>query len=171
MSIISLADAKAHLRVFHSEDDAYITTLVTVVHEEWEQVTRLRLGVHSFTRRYELKPDDGYFRFDQVPVNTATATWTKDGGSPLTLTATKFRTLEYFTAYDAREQIDTAAIEFPGTLAFSTNLALASVPVSIVQALKLRLGYYYAYRGDDATPPDTAGWQMLASRWRTGAIL
>lgn len=171
MSIISLADAKAHLRVFHSEDDAYITGLITVVHEEWEQITRLRIGVHAISRRYDLTPDDGYFRFDALPVNTANATWTADGGSPVTLTATKFRTLEYFTVYDAREQIDNGTIAFPGTLAYATSLSLANVPVSIVQALKLRLAYYYAYRGDDPTPPNMEGWNILAQRWRTGAIL
>jgi len=171
MSVFSLADAKSHLRVFHAEDDAYITTLITVVQEEWEQVTRMRFGAHLVSRRYDLEPDDGYFRFDLYPVNTATATWTEDNGSPVTLTASNFRTLEYLSIYDAREEIDLGTIAFPGTLAYSTSMAVASVPVSIQQALKLRLAYYYAYRGDDPTPPDCDGYNILAARWRTGAIL
>lgn len=173
--IISTADAKAHCRIFHSQDDAYLATLITAVVAEWERVTHYALAEDTTERPqyYEDAPEDGQFRVWVRPVDVTSVTWIADGAAiPTPLPEEHWRSLDGYSVYDATTLISDDTLTFPGTLTYSTLLATSgTVPADIIQALKMRVAYYYAYRGDDVQPPDTDGWLMLAARHRTGAVL
>jgi hypothetical protein len=60
--LITTADAKSHLRVYHTEDDSYIASLVQAVCIEWEEVTHQYIGQGFINanpaQRYLQAPDD-----------------------------------------------------------------------------------------------------------------
>lgn len=173
--LISTADAKLHLRVFHSQDDAYIADLVQAALIEWEEVTHQYIGQGFITQtpahRYLQAPDDGVFRPFFNPVNTATLpvlTCDDALASPITPTEAWIK-LDGAAAYVIGDSlVNDANYSYP--LSFSYTLVTAFT-LQIKQAVLLRVGYMYSYRGDDANPPDMKGWLMLVARHRTGALL
>lgn len=170
MPIITTSDAKAHLRVFHAEDDTYIASLVVMVAAEWERVTHQSLtAATEYSHVYAVEPEDCVLRAWHHPVDVAAdcITYTDTAGNPQTIgTASHWLTLDTYSQY-VLDDVERAAIVYPLTLTYETG----GLPDDVKIALLLRLGYFYAYRGDDVNPPDSSAWQMLAARHRTGALL
>lgn len=182
-NIVTTAEAKTHLRVYHSLDDSYIATLCTVAQQEWEAVTKMLLDSASTqqTIRYEEKPADGLLRFYYWPVDFVGAivkpVFLPDGGNPYIFSNNELVETDLFQAVDAREVINNGTITFPGTLLyytlydFSVLAGGVAPPASIKHCLLMRIGSLYSYRGDDIQPPNLEQWKMLAARWRKGALL
>lgn len=175
-TILTTAEAKTHLRVFHSLDDAYIATLCTVAQEEWEAVTKMLLDSQGTeqTIRYDESPADGLFRFHFWPVKNTGGQLPHFIGSDLVQTnfvAADFRELDLWQAIDARTLIEDGTLKFPGSLHYRTMYTSATVPQSIRHCLLMRVGSLYSYRGDDVQPPNMDQWKMLAARWRKGGLL
>jgi len=175
-TVITTAEAKTHLRVFHSLDDAYIGTLCTVAQEEWESVTKMLLDSQGTEQsiRFDEAPADGLFRFYNWPVkNTAPNLPYFVGFNAVTTTFTvsQFREIDLWQAIDARSQIEDGTLVFPGTLYYRTLYTSATTPQSIRHCLLMRIGSLYSYRGDDVNPPNLDQWLMLAARWRKGGLL
>ena len=173
--LITTADAKSHLRVYHTEDDSYIASLVQAVCIEWEEVTHQNIGQGFITatpaQRYLAQPDDGVFRPYFNPVDTTIQpTFTTDAlpGSPITPTEAWVK-LDGAAAYVVGTSL-TNNVNYTYPLSFGFTLSTA-FNAEIKQALLLRIGYFYSYRGDDPSPPDMKGWQMLVARHRTGALI
>jgi hypothetical protein len=173
--LITTADAKSHLRVYHTEDDSYIASLVQAVCIEWEEVTHQNIGQGFITatpaQRYLAQPDDGVFRPYFNPVDTTIQpTFTTDAlpGSPITPTEAWVK-LDGAAAYVVGTSL-TNNVNYTYPLSFGYTLTTA-FNAEIKQALLLRVGYFYSYRGDDPSPPDMKGWQMLVARHRTGALI
>ena len=173
--LITTADAKSHLRVYHTEDDSYIASLVQAVCIEWEEVTHQNIGQGFITatpaQRYLAEPDDGVFRPYFNPVDTTIQpTFTTDAlpGSPITPTEAWVK-LDGAAAYVVGDSlINNVNYTYPLSFGFTLTTAFNA---EIKQALLLRVGYFYSYRGDDPSPPDMKGWQMLVARHRTGALI
>lgn len=169
---LTTADAKAHLRVYHTLDDSYIASLITAATHEWTAVTHMPLEATSYTHVYEAAPVDGVYRIYHHPLvlNSITANYT-DPVAGLTVDPVSQSVVTVLDGYaqivPTAEQV--ATWTFPVTLSYTAGVA--AIPASVKQALLLRIGYWYSFRGDDVHPPDTAAWQMLAARYRTGALL
>lgn len=171
--LITTADAKVHLRVYHTEDDSYIATLVQAVCEEWESITHQTIGQDLATSQshyYTEEPEDGFLRAYFNPVDTATLPTivTEDPVSTISPTEAWIK-LDGYAIYPISTSLtESATYSYPLTFTYSISTAFNSI---IKQALLLRVGYFYSYRGDDPSPPDMTGWLMLAARYRTGALL
>ena len=173
--IISTADVKAHLRVYHNEDDSYLANLVTAVTQEWEDITHQSIGASIVpanpSQRYTEAPDDGVYRTYFNPVDTQfnpIIICDNTPASPITPTE-EWQQLDGATIYPVGTSL-TSNVDYTFPLYFTYNTYSALNGI-IKQALLLRIGYFYSYRGDDAQPPDSKGWLMLAARYRTGALL
>jgi len=174
-TLISTADAKSHLRVYHTEDDSYIASLVQAVCIEWEEVTHQYIGQGFITatpaQRYLAQPDDGVFRPFFNPVDTGIAPVIICDDFPVSpITPTEdWLSLDFAAAYPIGTSL-TSNVQYTYPLYFTYTLTSA-FNAEIKQALLLRIGYFYSYRGDDPSPPDMKGWAMLVARHRTGALI
>lgn len=171
--LISTADAKAHCRVYHTQDDAYIADIVTRVVAEWELVTHWPLSALEVVAVYDSLPDDRTFRHQQHPVDLAAGgvvTWTSTAGSAQTQSylAAVYRRVDGYTLLTPTAE-QAALWVYPISYTYTAG-SLTLLP-TIKTALLLRIGYLYSYRGDDASPPDETAWLMLTARYRTGALL
>jgi uncharacterized phiE125 gp8 family phage protein len=67
---LSLAEAKAHLRVPHTDDDTYISTLIVSARRRVERQTGLRLITQGWSQFMDCWPQDGLIELDLNPVST-----------------------------------------------------------------------------------------------------
>ena len=67
---ISLAEAKAHLRVDTSDDDAYIAALITAARQWVEQQANLCLITQEVEERFDAFPPYGYFSLAKSPAQS-----------------------------------------------------------------------------------------------------
>ena len=129
-----------------------------------------RVG-RSNASKHLAEPDDGVFRPDCNPVDTAIQpTFTTDllPLAPITPTEAWVK-LDGAAAYVVGDSlINNVNYTYPLSFGFTLTTAFNA---EIKQALLLRVGYFYSYRGDDPTPPDMKGWLMLVARHRTGALI
>jgi hypothetical protein len=185
-TVVTTAEAKTHLRIYHSLDDSYIATLCTVAQEEWEAVTKMLLDSATTQQsiRYEQQPADGLLRFHYWPVDFVTGsgvepTFASDDPAlaAYSFSGNELVSNDLFQAVDAHDAIDNGNISFPGTLNYYTLYDFSqlqsgvAVPDSIKHCLLMRIGSLYSYRGDDVQPPNLDQWKMLAARWRKGGLL
>lgn len=162
--LISTADAKLFLRVFHTSDDAYIGTLVTFAVDEWEAVTHMPLAPTAYSHIYAEAPSDSILRVYHHPVDINVAADVTYGATTVTLGAVDWDELDGYAALPC-----VSTWEYPLTLTYTAGQT--ALPTAVRMALLLRIGGMYAYRGDDVSPPDTGAWRMIAARYRTGALI
>jgi uncharacterized phiE125 gp8 family phage protein len=69
---VSLAEAKAHLRISHADDDAYISTLIISARRRIETRTGLRLIAQGWSQFFDCWPPFGEIELRVSPVSTVT---------------------------------------------------------------------------------------------------
>jgi uncharacterized phiE125 gp8 family phage protein len=65
---VSLAEAKAHLRVTHSDDDPYISTLIISARRMIERLYDLALVAQSWSMYFDAWPENGIFKLPITPI-------------------------------------------------------------------------------------------------------
>jgi uncharacterized phiE125 gp8 family phage protein len=159
---VSLAQAKAFLRVEHGDDDDLITSLIAAARARVEALTRRALIVQTWRLVRDAWPGDGRLPVLPAPLRALIAARVHEaGGNTLTLD------LQAFT-------LDTAAatgviafapwsLPVPGRAVAGIELdievgygAAADVPAPLAQAIQLLVAHAYENRAaaGDATTPD-----------------
>lgn len=185
---VTVAEAKAHLRVDTSDDDAYIGTLITAA-REWVESYLDRTLVHTqWVMRLDKFPDNGTEdvslpRPPMVTSGTATAvslTFTAESGSTSTYSTASYRvdrnatpgavkTL-YGQAWPAHRWDDNA---ISVTWWAGYGASGSSVPAAIRHAILMLVGYWYENRstvliGSISKPLEYAVESLLSSqKWGT----
>jgi len=151
---MTLAQAKAHLRVDAADDDAYITAMIVAARQWVEQMANLCLIEQTVVERFDSFPTYGYFDLSKSPVMAVTSIqYTDSNGDLQTWAAGNY---EVDTVTKPARVMVKFGISYP-----TTRLALAPVtvtytagfgdeaddiPIPIIQAMKLFIGELYENR-------------------------
>ena len=154
---VSLAEAKAHLRVTHVDDDVFISTLIVSARRRLEVKTGLRLITQGWSQFLDFWPGGGLVELDVNPVSAVSDVIIYGDLD----TAASVDTAHYFL--DATSSPPRVVFRQgrnpspPGRRAkgievrFTAGFGLAAaVPVDLKQAVLLLVADAYAHRGDEA---------------------
>lgn len=155
---VTAAEAKAHLRVDHADDDAYIGTLITAARQHVEEWTSRALVTQTWELKLDRFPASGAIALPRPPLQGVTAiTYIDDNGASQTLAADQYtvHTSELpgrvTRAYEVTWP-STRAVPNAVTVTYTAGYgAAAAVPNPIKQALLLIVGDLYRNREDTIT--------------------
>ena len=174
---VSLADAKAHLRIDHDDDDALIPGYIAVARDRAEMF--LNRALITRTLRYTAAPSPpispvsgnffnpalvvlplGWPQFMQQPIqlpmspvqSIASVTQRQRDGTTTTLDPASAYYVDVGNepgSITLRGVYQTPGIDLAVTYVAGYGDDPSAVPVSIVHAIKLMLTFFYERRGDD----------------------
>lgn len=181
---VTVAEAKSHLRVDTSDDDAYIGTLITAA-REWTESYLSRALIHQrLTMTLESFPvDEDEVYLPMPPMATAgtttavSVTYTLQSGATATLSTATYRVSRYSTpgeiqtiyggTWPANQIQDENAISVTWWAGYGATGS--SVPASIRHAILMLVGYWYENRstvlvGSISKPLEFAVESLLSSQ-------
>lgn len=92
-AVVTAAEFKTHARIYHTQDDAYIATLILSATQVIEHETRLALITRDFTLQLQGFPADGEIVLPRSPLSTVTdVQYEASNGSFLTLDTASYHT-------------------------------------------------------------------------------
>ncbi|MCE7982538.1 MAG: hypothetical protein DYG89_15210 [Caldilinea sp. CFX5] len=147
---VTLAEAKAHCRVEHTDDDAYITAVITTARVYVEQ--RCWISLCTQTWRQYLDGWPGDCRALTYPPVTAISnvTYRDYGGNTLTLAAGVYTLTPDNLCFclAANQAWPTVALwpQWPIAITYTAGWAAAAVPTPLKQAMLLLIGHWYENR-------------------------
>lgn len=171
---VSLAEAKAHLRLETSADDALVTSLIITSRLHIEAALGLALTAQEWTLVLDAWPATGVVNIPMRPVSAVSAVRVRAAdGSPVVVDPGTFvfegagippRLVPQGGAWPQPGRA-TSGIEIDFTAGFGTTAA--SVPEPVRHALKLLVAHWYEHRdpieiGDPATAIPAAVSALLA---------
>lgn len=172
---VTVSEAKAHLRVDTSDDDAYIGTLITAARQWVEEYLDRSLVNTQWTMRLDSFPYE--IELPRPPVATAgtttavAVTYTLADESTATLSASSYRVDRNSTPGVVRQL---RASSWPANLDDYNAVTVtwwagygssgSSVPAAIRNAILLCVSEFYEKRGTGA-PPDAAKMLLDTCRW------
>lgn len=155
---VTLTEAKAHLRVDHTDDDPYIATLITAA-REWVESYLDRTLIHTqwVMRMEELDDEIDLPRPPMVTTGTATTvtvTYTMATGETANLSSQSFRVDRYSTPgeiYPLYGQTWPPHLEDENAVTITWwagyGASGASVPAAIRHAMLMLCAHWYETRG------------------------
>lgn len=165
---VTLAEAKAHLRVDLGDDDAMIARLIAAAREWVEAASGRALMTQSWRMTLDAWPGGETIPLVRPPVQAVAAVRVFDAAGAATLWASA----NYAMAFGAEPQRlvrvasswpapgrARAGIEIDVTCGYG---AAADVPASLRQAVLLKLAQLYERRGEDKGESPDAAWTLVA---------
>lgn len=154
-AVITASEFKTHARVYHTQDDTYIATLILVATQCIEHETRRALINRSFTLQLEGFPAGGEIILPRSPLSSVTSvTYTDTAGATQTVSSGDYHT--YSVNGVGRVMLKSTAswpsTQGTGNLDVSVNFTAgygatsASVPVALKQAVLLQATHLYDNR-------------------------
>lgn len=156
---LTLAEAKAFLRVEHDEDDALITTLIAAARAAIEARTGRALMSQSWRMVLDSWPAEGRIAVTPAPLRAIAAVRVYgddglaqelDAGSFVSNTAAAPGVIGFIPWNVVAPGRAVAGIEIDVTCGYGD--AAADVPAPLRQAVRLLLAHFYEYRGPLAAP-------------------
>lgn len=177
---IALDEAKLHLKVDATSEDALIDALIIAAREYVETFTHRALLPQTWDYKLDSFPctSDGEIWLPKPPVTSVTSiTYLDTAGASQTWASTNYLT-DLPTGPKARKARITPAyaVIYPATYnvlnavtarfvcGYTNTTALTAVPESLKAAMKLMIGHWYAFREPVAVPPgvDALLWPFKA---------
>lgn len=149
---VTLAEAKAHLRVDGTSQDAHITALVRAAADQIERDTGLSLRAREFAQTVN---DWGVsrIRLERRPLNSITSVvYDAETGSEATLAADQYRPRDFLgmpNIIPAKDVTWPALESIPGAVRVTYAAGLPSndtVPATLKQAALLLVGHWFENR-------------------------
>lgn len=154
-TVVSVSEAKTHCRVYHTQDDAYLTSLVLAATDAIERETRRAFINRTFQYQLEAFPSSGEIILPRSPLQSVTSvTYTDTAGASQTLSASDY--VAYSVNGIGRVQLKSTA-SWPSTqgtggmdvtVTFVAGYAAsaANVPQLLKQAVMLQTAHLYDNR-------------------------
>lgn len=149
---ITLAEAKAHLRVDVTDEDSLITALIVAARQAAEHITGRALMTQTWEVAFDEFDESGLWLQYPPLVSITSITYLDEDGAPQTLDAADY----VLNDYDEPAVIKPAAdVSWPATLCQPNVVTVryvagyanaAAVPQAIKQWILLRVGSMYAHR-------------------------
>ncbi|MDR3527228.1 MAG: head-tail connector protein [Rhizomicrobium sp.] len=163
---VSLADAKAHLKIDGTEEDALVTSLITAARARTEWHCGRALLTQNWCLRLDRWPSDNVVEIPLPPLQSVSsiATTNPDGirnvmDPALYRIDAASEPARVCFATGPQHLRDRDGLEIAFTAGYGEA---AAVPQPIRQAILEITAELYAHRGDDAVPVGRAGQVLLA---------
>lgn len=154
-AVVTAAEFKTHARIYHTQDDAYIATLILSATQVIEAETRRALINRSFAYQLEGFPADGEIILPRSPLSSVTSvTYTDTAGATQTLSASLYHVysvngvgrvvLKSTESWPAT--VGTGALDVTVTFVAGYGATAASVPVALDHAVLLQATHMYENR-------------------------
>ena len=154
-AVVTAAEFKTHARIYHTQDDAYIATLILSATQVIEHETRRALITRAFTLQLQGFPADGEIVLPRSPLLTVTSVDYEDpNGDLLTFNQTLYHT---YSVNGVGRVVLSSTASWPttmntGALHVSVNFnagygaTSASVPAALRHAVLLQATHMYENR-------------------------
>ena len=154
-AVVTAAEFKTHARIYHTQDDAYIATLILSATQVIEAETRRALINRSFAYQLEGFPADGEIILPRSPLSSVTSvTYTDTAGATQTLSASRYHVysvngvgrvvLKSTESWPAT--VGTGALDVTVNFVAGYGATAASVPVALDHAVLLQATHMYENR-------------------------
>jgi uncharacterized phiE125 gp8 family phage protein len=151
---VSLAEAKLHLRVDDSAEDALITRLISAARIQCEQMAGRAFITRTLTAMLDEWPADGLIELPYPPViSVASIIYTDQAGAPTTWPASNYQVDATSTpgriglAYNKRWPTATLRPLAPIAVQYTAGYGVAAaVPEPYKQGMLLLIGHWYENR-------------------------
>ena len=154
---VSTSEFRAHARIYHSQDDSYIATLILSATQVIEAETRRALITRSFAYQLEGFPAGGEIILPRSPLSSVTSvTYTDAAGATQTLSSSLYHVysvngvgrvvLKSTASWPAT--LGTGALDVTVNFVAGYGATSASVPAALEHAVLLQATHMY----DNRTP-------------------
>ena len=172
--VVSLATAKSHLRVDHSDDDALITSLIKTAGEIVEEYTGVYLSSNSWV--YHADYFKSVMRIHVGPEASVTSVkYMDDLGVKKTWASSNYFTdLKSYPIRIQFEHLPTSVDDRIHAIEISGTAGYARVPESLKSAMLLIIGHLYEHRKDVLvgiqSAPLVHGAKYLMDKFKKGTL-
>jgi len=152
---VSTSDLKAHARVYHSQDDGYIATLVLTATQCIETETRRALITRAFSSQLEEFPASGQIILPRSPwLSVSSITYTDTAGATQTLASSEYHAYSVDNIGRVVLKSTSSWPATPGTGALDVTVnftagygaSSASIPAALRHAVLLQAAHLYDNR-------------------------